>query len=500
MKRKYTSLLLALPALLLASCAGTSSTSAPSTSTSSSTTSSGADSTTIPDIDDGEAPEEFVTAIKSLRKNSHQVHINSLVQVLHPDPYAVDLQIVTDQTIVQSYKTLEDGTIERGYHVEGSKTNSDLNKDEGHTVNESTTTVYPIADQTIFEDPATGVAYDETLTIDNTVVKSMPANQDETGVYDPLIFADQFKNPWDYIDASDLSYGTDGNIHLDITKAAFLMEAYELNSVNKPSDCIVNLNSNNQIASVTFAIDDIGSETYTRHSTLSLTYSGFGTATVEHLAPLTNENPELETAFANLTSADSFTYTKVIKNLTNNTVEKTTAYYVKDANLVYFHQGDEDRMYTNGNNYDYVASYQESGTYAGQWMGYNYVQGTTGWDWGIVYVTGTYPYLVESWDALIPQVKKVSTALFHKDEDGAYVCDDRLDGSIGSYFDNGFLAVNSEALETSGTGLKLTLKDGNIDTIETGFTVSNQESEVTFTLSDINSTTLPDFFLESWGK
>ena len=59
--------------------------------------------------------------------------------------------------------------------------------------------------------------------------------------------------------------------------------------------------------------------------------------------------------------------------------------------------------------------------------------------------------------------------------------------------------TSSEALETDGTGVSLTVQNGQIDTVTAGFDFMGTLYEVTFTLSDVNETTLPDYFLETWN-
>lgn len=504
MKSKVKSLFLLLPSLLLiASCQNTSS-SQPSSSLpgSSNTPSSQSPSTPAPSTPsiepEPEPEEEFVTAVNSLKRNSHIVNLASTVRVLHPDsPLTADLQTSTDANYTYSYKTLEDGTIERGYHEEGARTNADLIKETGEP-DPNATRVYDITPLTIFEDSETGLAYSEVLNIDNSVTTSLPSEYNpETGVYDPIVFENNYRNPWDFISANDLYYGEDGNIHLSLDKAEFLTECYKATSVNWVTDCIVNLNSKGEVATVDFTTPELVGETFTRTSTLRLSYSRFGENVLSHIVPLTNDNPDLATALNCLKDAKNFTYVKTIENVTKKTKTITTAYYDNEAGLAFYHQGEDDALYTAGDNYDYVAARQTSGEFAGKWLGYNYLSGTLGWNWAVIYVSSSYPYVIDTWEDLIPSFDQVSPNVF-TEENGVYTPDSSLFKSIGSYFDNGFLGVNSESLETNGDGLSLTVKDGRIDKVEARFGVSGDEYHVTFTLKDIDSTTFPQYFLDSW--
>ena len=308
MKSNMKSLFFLLPALLLslASCNTNTSTTSSNGSSTSSSTSSSSQSSSSSSVKPTDPTIE--TALASLKQNNHTVDIDFTVRVLHPkDEYAVDIEIHRQEQRSFSYNVLEDKSIEKGYHVEGSSTNCDLDKETGDYV-ETTRRVYPITPLTIFEDTENGLAVMETLNVQNEVDYAYLSEYDaDTGVYDPVVFDTDYINPWDYINAEDFSYDSDGILHLDLEKAEFLAESYGASSVNWATDCTVSLNSSNQIAKVDFTIPDIEGENFERVSKMTLLYSDFGKETVNHLAPLTNDNPHLATALKCLLNAKNFT-------------------------------------------------------------------------------------------------------------------------------------------------------------------------------------------------
>lgn len=507
--KKNTKYLLLLPLSLitLVSCSeGNPSTSLPS-STDSSTSlpsselpssslpSSETESSTSSSTPEEEVDPDILTALESLKGNSHEVRIDYQVQVLHPGVTgAVDLELNHEEERHYSYTENEDGTIERGYHAEGQNTNYDIQNGERI---ESSRRVYPMTPVTLFEEEDTGLAVMESLTVDNRVETAYLSGYDETtGVYDPVLFNADYTNPWDYIQADDLFYDDDGNLHLSLEKADFLRLSYGATSVNWITDCKLTTNSQGQIVLVDFLTDDLVGETFTRASSMSLTYSDFGTP-LNHVVPLENDNPELEEALKSLVNAKNFTYKKTLTY--EGTSTETTGYYDREKGLVYFHQGNSQSLYEGGDNYDYVAAYQQDGANAGSYVGYNYISSDYGsWSWDPITVSSSALYTIPSWESLIPAFDQVSANVFTL-ENGVYVPESSLLPTIGGYFDNPFYGVNSEALTTSGTKLEITLENGVLTKIEASFGTDSSEYDVTFELSAIDNTTLPDFFLDSWN-
>ncbi len=455
--------------------------------------------------------EKTAKILSSLQRNNHRAHVTYTTRVLHPDsPQAVDLEMVTDETFSYSYTERTDGTIEKGYHEVGTRTARDLEKESLNV--DTTPRVYPIQPLTIFEDPKTGLAQSETLNVDNTVTKAYVADYDSnTGIYDPLTFASNFRNPWDYISVSDLTYDEQEDLwYLNLDKAEFLTECYNATSVNWVTECRVYANyadeNNPTIARVEFDTSYLDGGSYTRETTMSVNYSDWGKETVKHVVPLTNENPELDEALNCLDDATNFTYIRDLVSEDDNVDKHTTGYYSLDEKMAFYHQEYDEALYTKGDDYDYAAIYQDDNSmgYQDQWLGLNYIAGTTSWSWGTIAVSASALYSIPSWDELIPQFSAVSPAVFTKVTEGNdtyYVPDETLIPSIGSYFDNPFLGVNSSSLENGGTDFKLWLREENgkhvIDKVEAKFNLVSSEYTVTFTLSDIGTTKLPRYFLDS---
>lgn len=502
-------LLLLLPVLLLTSCSDISSTTTPTSSSSQSSESSNSStSSSSSSSDDREYLEESVarTALYSLRENSHNVHIESLVNIYQVDSYSIDLRQEISKDLSFSYDEVEEGYIERGYRESGYRRYADLEK-ETHEPIESTEQVYDYPTMQIYEDRESGLAYSEEITLDNEVNYSLMANYDDTtGIYDPVSFANTYRNPFDYISINDFYYGEDRSIHLDTQKAEFIAECYDLTSINFISDAIVSLNSDGYISYISFVTPDLVDEgRYTRTSQVELSFSDFGEQVITHLAPYDNDNPELEEALHILDDVTSYTYTKYFLDEEGNEVNHTTGYFDLNAGMVFFHQVnpnydlDPNEMYTAGDNYDYCVVYQEDGDYAGQWLGYEYVSSVLGWDWNLIMLSSTAPYVLSTFSDIGPNFDVLNSSLFTHEGD-SYVAPDELVSTLGFYFDNGFIGVQSGAFESGTTTLAITLdSEGDGFTVETGFEIMGEEYFVRFELSDINSTELPSYFLETWN-
>ena len=166
-------LLLLLPVLLLTSCSDISSTTTPTSSSSQSSESSNSStSSSSSSSDDREYLEESVarTALYSLRENSHNVHIESLVNIYQVDSYSIDLRQEISKDLSFSYDEVEEGYIEKGYRESGYRRYADLDK-ETHEPIENTEQVYDYPTMQIYEDRESGLAYSEEITLDNEVIK-----------------------------------------------------------------------------------------------------------------------------------------------------------------------------------------------------------------------------------------------------------------------------------------------------------------------------------------
>ena len=90
----------------------------------------------------------------------------------------------------------------------------------------------------------------------------------------------------------------------------------------------------------------------------------------------------------------------------------------------------------------------------------------------------------------------VSPELFAQDEEDPYTYTAMAAVSgMGTYFDNQMAGCHSEALTTSTTEVVIHLDPEaatpTIKSIETGFTIQGVEQKLTFTLSDIGTTSIP---------
>lgn len=86
---------------------------------------------------------------------------------------------------------------------------------------------------TYFKDKSTGSAYTETIDLNNEYKQYYVSDYDEsTGVYQPISYESEFRNPWDFIDASDIDVNEDGEYVLSNQKAQFLINCYQASNLN----------------------------------------------------------------------------------------------------------------------------------------------------------------------------------------------------------------------------------------------------------------------------
>ena len=70
---------------------------------------------------------------------------------------------------------------------------------------------------------------------------------------------------------------------------------------------------------------------------------------------------------------------------------------------------------------------------------------------------------------------------------------------MGEYFDNGFDGVHSDILSNSNLScvVYLTSDKKAIDKVEVGADIGTGKTTITYTLSDINSTEIPELYIMS---
>lgn len=430
-------------------------------------------------------PSDVVkTALASVR-TSHKVYIEQTTTVLKPqDPLAVDIHIAYDNEYGYYYQG-DEKSFSRLIH----STFVDLDKETGEW-NETTirTKIHP--EERYFKDED-GTVYAETINIKNEIEKVTYAFFDnETGVYRPVIFDTQFKNPFDYITYRDIKENEDGTLTLLHEKADFLASCYDAIGMNFIQENVIHLNEQGEIASIDFVIPDLVEPTYTRRNTLSLEYIRGENIRFSHRQVYTNENPQLQMALSVLKDQTNFTYIKQYMNHDGTIQNTIKSYFTKEE--VFFHQHDEinaSALYQGGDDYDYkVILDPNTNTYTC----YEYTSGTAGWKWNVCMISSTAPYILEDFSEIGPSFMDMSAAIFKKIDDTTYEIEKDMVSTIGKYFDYGMQGCQSYVFDGSTTSLTIELNDqGEIDVIKARFRFEQVETMVEFYIQDIGTTVIP---------
>ena len=501
MKKKYA-LSLLLCGLLVVSCtdpaASSSSSLGEEGSSGSSSSSSEGETPSLPSYDEG--TEAAQRAVASLQRRSHKVHVDFQTYVERDS--TMELGIYSGRVYDIAFGYGEDPE-DIGYSSSSTLTYCDILMDEEGNQNLVESTRYtisnPLATYFRAED---GTITREALTAQNTVQYATMAEYDEnTGIYTPYAFEEMYKNPWDYIRPSDL-YEEGGKLYLSQEKADFLVDCYGGSATNWVAACEVVLSADGEVESLVFTLPDEVGERYTRKCTAKVTYSAWGEDTVPHLAPLTYNNPELEEALLATKDYDNFTYRKSFDE-SDYTEQWGTGTYYYDCyytpTRAYYNYNGEDLSAADETTVvsietHYLADYEEEDDLFHIYtFTYN---DRLGWSWSPVSLSSSTLYTVEDFSDLGPTMYLVSPELFAQDEEDPYTYTAMAAVSgMGTYFDNQMAGCHSEALATSTTEVVIHLdpeaESPTIKSIETGFTIQGVEQKLTFTLSDIGTTSIP---------
>lgn len=248
---------------------------------------------------------------------------------------------------------------------------------------------------------------------------------------------------------------------------------------------------------MTFDISELREEgRYTRTNEFTVTYDrSLGEQPVAHLQPYSNDNPELAAALGCLDGVDSYTYNKeFLSSWDGERTTWTTGYFIRDEMAYYAQRStpEDEHPYQGGDDYDYKAVYDPSDKL---YYVYQYDYGDLGWDWHVVTLSSSTLYTIDSFEGLGPDFSSINPALFKKTGDRTYEAEEMVVTSLGAYFDNGMLGAQSGALESSTGRLVITLNEDKtaIETVLASFSLQGKAYYLRFTLSDINSTTLPSY-------
>lgn len=436
-------------------------------------------------------------AIDSLKETSHKVYIESTVEVLKPnDDFAVDFHDEYYSTFGYYYNGLE-----KAHSSKIDYTFMDLDKETGEPI-EGRTRIYNNPEVMYHKDNSDGTTYQEKISVENEYFSYTIANYDSnSGYYTPIIFDNEFRNPFDFISYRDVVKNNDGTLTLINEKADFLADCYKVIGLNLITDNRIILNDEGEIESITFVIDDLIDENFTRRNALSVVYEKSDDIKLMHLAPFENNNPELQKALDVLDNKTNYTYVKELGCEVENPLtgdmefeyDTVRGYFTEEA--VFFHHvvsEDDTHPYAIGDDYDYKAIRNSDGTYTV--YDYTYSYAVNGYDWGVVYLSGTAPYVIETFEEIGPRFLNMDASIFRKIDDKTYEVEKPLLSTIGTYFDNGCLGVQSQALDGNTTKCIIRLDDeGNIEAIETGFTYQMVEFEVNFYIENVGTTSIPSW-------
>lgn len=475
-------------------------------------------------INDNSELTEIQDAISVLRETNYTATLTEKLTVVHPNnKQSVD--IGTDTTRTLNFKVGDD----EGVSTSAIRQSYDLDKTTHEKVDSSTTT-YRTQTLTYFKDESTGSAYTETIDLNNEYKQYYVSDYDEsTRVYQPISYESEFRNPWDFIDASDIDVNEDGEYVLSNQKAQFLINCYQASNLNWVQKAVINIDNGKIISLAISTPDQKGSNSsasnyWIRTTSYSLNFTNYGHEDlVKHLPKngYENNNPELQAIFDSVKTADSFTYKKLfvgVPPLTQNPVVDedswTTGYFTKDA--VYYaqmyedknHDGknDYERTYDNGSsnlqspymgtdNYDSIIHKEDDGKY----YVYQYTPGNV-WNWGRVALSGSTDYSFDNFGDIGPNFGNLSAKLFKKTGDKTYEIEDQLVSYSGTFFDNQYQGVSTTYFESQTTKLILTINDDKSLSIDTGYWSNGKEQEVKFELYDINSTTLASWMQTEINK
>lgn len=433
-----------------------------------------------------EKPTRLDKILYSIKEANHDVRVHEVVSVIHPyEENNVDIR----SEITLNYTYRYEGE-KRSHSREQIVYSYDIDKLTGlaDPRTERTTKVPYVS---YYKNIETGLAEVRQINLQNELEISTLVSQDSEGSFIPIIYDNEFSNPFDFITTRDLTILDNGDVSLSKSKANFLLDAYKTIGVNMVGSATIKVNDNDQITKIDFEIPELEGESYIRHNVISIEYFNHDTAKYEDLKPFENNNPELHEALTKYKDVKNFTYIKDYLDTNGEIFDRITGFYTEDT--VYFHHGEatDTEPYKKGDNYDYKAVKHEDGLY--YIYQYNFVS-VDYHDWGIVYLTGTTPYTFDSFEAMAPRYFNISSSIFKKIGDKKYEVEPIFLHSIGQYFDYGVWGVHTSLLNSTTTSLVITLNDKNeIELIETGFFFENKTTNINFHYANINSTSIPSW-------
>lgn len=437
-----------------------------------------------------ETPSIIKNALHSLKEKTHIANVHQTVSVFRDDTGGtyqyVDITQEYDNVFTHYY-----GENERSFARQTSSLYADLDKETGEKIDDTIRT-NENQEERYFKNFEDGTVYTEDIDISNKVLHYVAASYDEdTGIYSPIIFDSEFKNPFDYITVRDFEINEDNKtLKLINQKADYIAECYNTIGLNFITDNTVNLDENGRIESIDFVIDDLRGNNYTRKNTFSVEYSYGDDIKVEHYQAFTNDNPELQNALQILKDKKNFTYIKKFCETDDEEEHTIKCYFTED--VVYFHHletENDTHPYAVGDYIDYKSVLNDDGKYT--CYEYTYTSGPS-YKWSVCKLSGSSDYIIDDFSGIGPSFMDLDASIFTKIDDNKYQIESLLLPSIGKYFDYGMLGVQSGVFDGSTTKLTITLdNNGEIEVIDASFISEMKQYVLQFTIEDIGTTTIP---------
>lgn len=520
--------------VMLGSCDGQTSSSSnntlPTTPDNGSANTSTATDDGLYDDETRETYPEIETAIETLRTSDYTVKMTESVTVIYPNSNLY-VDIGSNSTTTLNFSVGENVGV--SYSI--LRESFDLDKTD-HTTKKNI--LYRnVPEVSYFKDATTGSAYSEAVTKSNEFSKTYASDYDEdTGVYEPIAYDSEFRNPWDFISASDVTKDSDGNYILSNQKTQFLLKYYQASNLNWVQKAVLNLDSDNHISSITLSTpqqtgtNSAAENYYLRDTSYTLAFSDYGVTKVSHIPDggYTNSNPELQAIFDKMKTATSFTYKKTFKNLHNTVMNPdvtdatdyfTTGYFTSDA--VYFAQMYEDLNHDGQNDYTWTYGDNATNNIAQPYQGtddydsiikkesddlyyvYQYTpdSNTGEWNWGRVSLSDSTDYSFTDMPSIGPDIGSISAAIFRKVEGttNKYEVEDKLLNYAGGFFNNQYNGVYTTYLDSYTYKLELTINSDGSLTIDTGYKSGIDAHDIQFDLYDIGTTTLSTWMTAQVG-
>ncbi len=259
--------------------------------------------------------------------------------------------------------------------------------------------IYETGEERLVYEGEDGGAYYDELTTQNEIVTTQI-----TDTAMPVQFAVYYRNPFDYIFASDI----DENYYLNTDKASFILN--EIVGIDKPvKSALLTIDSEeDRITGIDYEFygqisgyqgsDEVITADISTSATVTFTYDDLDT--LARVQPASNENPDLDAAIAEMYSATNYT-----TYISSNYFDITIAMYVADNGL-YVHYDAYATGPVEGDIY-----LRESSIFAGQYT-YYYFDGASWSSYGTYSMSNISVYF-------LPDLANASTALFEYDH-GTY--------------------------------------------------------------------------------